>query len=86
MECRSRTCFKHVRAVAPNAARAQTGESTDQIPELSQDWEVRVGMYVFQSKTTRGNAGEIGISGDVNRRVYAGRGYDVTIGIGYQWH
>ncbi len=68
---------------APNAVRAQTGDSSDQLPELSQDWEVRVGMYVFQSKTTRGNAGEIGISGDVNRRVYAGRGYDVTIGIGY---
>ena len=68
---------------APHQARAQTGESSDQIPELSQDWEVRVGMYVFQSKTARSTTGEVGISGNVNRRVYAGRGYDVTVGIGY---
>ena len=67
----------------PGGARAQTGEGGDQIPELSQDWNVRVGLYVLQSKTARGRSGEVGFSGNVERRVYAGRGYDVNIGIGY---
>ena len=68
---------------APHKAHAQTGESTDQIPELSQDWEVRIGTYIFQSKSARDAAGELGISADVNRRVYAGRGYDINIGVGF---
>jgi len=64
-------------------AHAQTGENTDQIPELSQDWTVRVGLYVAQSKTTRNATGEAGFSGIVERRVYIGKGFDVNIGIGY---
>ena len=64
-------------------AHAQTGDTSDQVPELSQDWTVRVGLYVAQSKSTRNATGEVGFSGQVERRVYAGRGYDVNIGIGY---
>lgn len=64
-------------------AQAQSGENTDQIPELSTEWTVRIGIYVAQSKATRSATGEAGFSGHVERRVYAGKGYDVNIGIGY---
>lgn len=70
-------------ALLPMGARAQSGEGGDQIPELSQDWSVRLGLYVLQSKTARARSGEVTFSGNVERRVYAGRGYDVTIGVGY---
>ena len=38
---------------------------------------------MLQSKSARDRSGEAGFSGTVERRVYAGRGYDVNIGIGY---
>ena len=67
----------------PTLAHAQTGDTSDQVPELSTDWSIRVGLYISQSKATRAASGEVGFSGNVERRVYAGRGYDINIGIGY---
>ncbi len=66
-------------AASPSTARAQS----DAVPELSRDWAVRIGMYVYNSKTTRNAQGEVGISGMVERRVFKGEKYDVFVGIGY---
>ncbi|GEM_PF-2025889 len=65
---------------APNAAKAQ---GNDELPELSKDWTVRVGLYIFQSETARNVQGAVGISGVAERTVYYGAGYDVNIGVGY---
>jgi hypothetical protein len=67
-------------AMAPRAAHAQ---NNDAIPELSRDWNVRVGTFIYQSKTTRAAQGEVGFSGMVERRVYKGDAFDVLVGIGY---
>ncbi|MCW3098831.1 MAG: hypothetical protein JWL77_4449 [Chthonomonadaceae bacterium] len=67
-------------AMAPRAAHAQTNDAT---PELSRDWNVRIGMFIYNSKTTRNAQGEVGISGMVERRVFKGDAYDVLVGIGY---
>jgi hypothetical protein len=67
-------------AMAPRAAHAQNNEA---IPELSRDWNVRIGMFIYNSKTTRNAQGEVGISGMVERRVFKGDAYDVLVGIGY---
>lgn len=66
-------------AMAPRAAHAQS----DPLPELSRDWNVRIGMFIYNSKATRNAQGEVGISGMVERRVYKGDAYDVLVGIGY---
>ena len=66
-------------AIAPRTAHAQQSES---LPELSRDWNVRVGLFVYNSKSTRGAQGEVGISGIVERRVYKGDAFDVMVGIG----
>ncbi len=66
-------------ATAPRTAHAQS----EAIPELSRDWSVRIGMYIYNSKTTRNAQGEVGISGLVERRVFKGDKYDVLVGIGY---
>ncbi|CEK15676.1 hypothetical protein CWRG_01234 [Chthonomonas calidirosea] len=62
-------------------ARAQ--EDNYSLPELSRDWTVRIGLWVAQSKTARSVEGDVGISGLVQRRVYAGGTYDLLVGIGY---
>ena len=67
-------------AVASRAAHAQ---NNDAIPELSRDWNVRVGTFIYNSKTVRSANGEVGFSGMVERRVYKGDAFDVLVGIGY---
>jgi hypothetical protein len=66
---------------ATTAAHAQI--DTDATPELSKDWTIRLGMYVFNSTTARNAAGSVGFSGIVERRVYAGNNYEINIGTGY---
>lgn len=63
----------------PNMARAQN----ETVPELSRDWNVRVGMYVFNSNTASNKGGRIGFSGMGERTVYHGEKFDVTVGAGY---
>ncbi len=62
-------------------ARAQFDTSVN--PELSQDWYFRLGVFVAQSNTTRKIMGDVGISGTLERRVYAASNYDLLIGLGY---
>ena len=64
----------------PHTVKAQ---STEELPELSKDWTLRVGLYVFQSESARKSQGSVGISGMAERTVYYGNGYDVNIGVGY---
>ena len=66
---------------ANTAANAQT--DTDTTPELSKDWTVRLGVYIFNSQTARSKVGSVGISGYAERRVYTGPNYDINVGIGY---
>lgn len=66
-------------AIAPRVAHAQS----DATPELSRDWNVRAGLFVPNSRATRSKGGEVGFSGMVERRVYRGDAFDVTVGIGY---
>lgn len=63
----------------PNVARAQN----ETVPELSRDWNVRIGVYIFNSKATSDAGGRVGISGFGERTVYKGEQFDVTVGIGY---
>lgn len=63
----------------PNMARAQN----ENVPELSRDWNVRVGFYLFNSNTTSNRSSRIGFSGSVERTVYHGETFDVTVGGGY---
>ena len=63
----------------PNSARAQA----DTVPELSRDWNVRIGMYFFNQKSAADAGGRVGISGIGERTVYRGEKFDVTVGIGY---
>ena len=65
--------------IMPNTARAQG----DNIPELSRDWNVRIGVYIYNGKTASDAGGRIGISGLVERTVYRGEIYDINVGIGY---
>ena len=67
-------------AAAPHAAKAQ---GNDELPELSKDWTLRVGLYVLQSESARNLQGAVGISGAAERTVHYGNGYDVNIGVGY---
>jgi hypothetical protein len=62
----------------PGSAKAQV-----QNGELTKDWSIRVGMYIYQSQTTRSQNGDVGFSGTVERTVYRGAQYDVNVGIGY---
>src|SRR5579871_3986267 len=55
----------------------------DNTPELSRDWNVRIGVYIFNSDTASKAGGRVGISGLVERTVYHGDNYDVNVGIGY---
>lgn len=64
----------------PGVAKAQSAEV---LPELSQDWSVRVGLWIPQSQAARRAQGEVGISGLAERRVYKTLDYDINIGIGY---
>ncbi len=64
--------------LTPGAAKAQ-GQGS----ELNQDWAIRVGLYLYQSQTTRDANGTVGFSGMVERTVYRGAQYDVNVGIGY---
>lgn len=63
-------------------ARAQV-EDNYSTPELSRDWTVRVGLWIAQSQAARSKIGDVGFSGLVQRRVYAGGTYDLLVGIGY---
>jgi hypothetical protein len=63
----------------PNAARAQN----ETVPELSRDWNVRIGIYLFNSNTASNAGGRVGISGLVERTIYRGEEYDINVGIGY---
>jgi hypothetical protein len=65
--------------ILPKAARAQ-GED---VPELSRDWNVRIGVYIFNGNAASNKGGRFGISGLVERTVYRGDTYDVNVGIGY---
>lgn len=62
-------------------ARAQVDTNAE--PELSKDWSVRIGLFFPQSQSVRSKVGDIGISGHVERRVYAGTSFDLLVGIGY---
>jgi hypothetical protein len=64
---------------APGSACAQALVE----PELSKDWTVRIGLWVPNSEAAREVVGTVGISGHVERRVYDGGNYDLTVGIGY---
>jgi hypothetical protein len=44
---------------------------------------VRIGIYLFNSNAAARKSGRVGISGLVERSVYKGEQYDVTVGIGY---
>jgi hypothetical protein len=63
--------------LTPGAAKAQNQGS-----ELSQDWAIRVGLYIYQSQSARSQNGDVGFSGMVERTVYRGTIYDVNVGIG----
>src|SRR5258708_36873310 len=62
---------------------AGTAQAQDNTPELSRDWNVRIGIYIFNSDTASRANGRVGISGLVERTVYHGDNYDVNVGIGY---
>ena len=63
-----------------NTAQAQTSEV---LPELSQDWSVRLGLWIPQSEAARRVQGSVGVSFVAERRVYSTHDYDINIGIGY---
>lgn len=65
----------------PGAARAQF--QTDEVPELSRDWTIRAGMYIFNSEAARAAEGAVSFSGYVERRVHQGLNHDLNIGVGY---
>lgn len=65
--------------VLPGAAKAQY----ENVPELSRNWNVRVGTYIFNSKAASDAGGRVGFSGVVERTVFNGDQYEVTVGIGY---
>jgi hypothetical protein len=65
--------------VTPGAARAQGEQSA----EVGKDWNVRIGVYIYQMQSTRDFNGEVGISGMLERTVYHGETFDVNVGIGY---
>jgi hypothetical protein len=65
----------------PGAARAQF--QTEEVPELSRDWTIRAGLYIFNNETVRSQEGEVSFSGSVERTVYSALTYDVAIGIGF---
>lgn len=64
---------------ASSAARAQAVPNS----ELSRDWSVRAGIFIWNSNTARNTYGAVGFSGGVERTVFRSPGYDVTVGIGY---
>jgi len=68
--------------LAGSSARAQFSQNTD-TPELSQDWAVRIGVWYPQMQAVRNKVGSIGISGLVDRRIYAGNNFGISAGIGY---
>ena len=63
----------------PIVARAQS----EIVPELSRDWNVRIGVYIFNQNATARKNGRVGISGFGERTVYHGEQFDITVGIGY---
>ena len=68
--------------LAGSPAHAQFDDSTGQ-PELSQDWTVRIGLWIANSQSVRDKVGSVGISGLVDRRIYAGTNFWISAGIGY---
>src|SRR5579871_6082362 len=67
--------------IAPGAARAQN--NNDALPELSKDWAIRIGVYIYQSQSTRSANGEVGLSAIFERTVFRNDMLDVNVGIGY---
>ena len=63
--------------------RANAQFQSDELPELSRDWHVHIGMYFFQSETARKVSGSVGFSGIVERNIYTNENVDVALGIGY---
>lgn len=63
-------CF----VVAPRAAHAQVVGGTS---DLSQDWSLRIGLFVLHE------TGNIGFSGMVERRVHNSPDYDIMVGAGF---
>lgn len=61
----------------PGTARAQD------LPELSRDWNVRVGLFVATKEATRKKSGDVGFSGIVERRVHQQPGFQIYVGVGY---
>ncbi|MCS6777011.1 MAG: hypothetical protein RMJ43_11290 [Chloroherpetonaceae bacterium] len=66
---------------ASSAAQAQF--QTDEIPELSRDWTIRAGLFIFNSRAARDQEGAVTFAGSVERTVYTTPTYDVSIGVGY---
>ncbi len=66
--------------VAPTGAHAQDQASTS---ELERNWSARLGIYILQSNAARSASGSAGVSVALERRVYAGKSYDITAGIGF---
>jgi len=69
--------------VAPRVAHAQSTDTDENVPELARDWSIRLGLYVYQSQTTRSVAGDVGISALAERRVWHGDNLDLFVGTGY---
>jgi hypothetical protein len=59
--------------MAPCVARAQEGGSSD----LSQDWSLRLGIFVANANST------VGFSGIVERRVHNAPNYEIMVGAGF---
>ncbi|MDE2127748.1 MAG: hypothetical protein KGJ62_14295 [Armatimonadetes bacterium] len=72
--------FGLVLVMSPGICRAQDGEST---PELAKNWTLRVGPYFVGSEAASRKIGNVAFSGMVERQVYTGNQYDITVGIGY---
>ncbi|HZT41848.1 MAG TPA: hypothetical protein VFA07_06645 [Chthonomonadaceae bacterium] len=60
--------------MAPGAARAQISGGSE---DLSQDWSLRIGVFILHG------SGDLGISGMVERRVHNSPDYDIMLGVGY---
>lgn len=70
-------------AAAPPARAQVIGTGQDSSLDLTKDWSLRVGFYILNSSTARDAAGAVTFSGLLERNVYYGRDYNVSVGIGY---
>lgn len=66
---------------AAQTAKAQSRQ--EETAPVARDWTLRIGLFIPNSQTTRGKAGEVGFSGVGERTVYRGETYDINVGIGY---